>query len=1052
MLAFLYLAMAVGLGDALCRRFLRFGSAIHRWSTAFVVGLVGATWITYIGAALFPRAAQPLLFGNLLFAVTAGALLVLLRGRPAEMLPRPPGRTLWDLAVLAFWTAFTTWLMYNSLSLKDGILYMGGRQWSDFGATLAIVQSFAVGRNFPPQYPHFPGPPLAYHFLFHFEAGNLEWLGLKLHNSFNLLSITSVVAMVGLLMTLGERLFHSRAVGRLAASLFFFHGGLAYVPYFAQKTSWRDAFHSVIEQRDFLESLWPYRSESWGIWTLNIIANQRHLACAIAILLVVLVFLVDVYEWRLSLPKPRRRRDVPPVPAAAAPAPVAPEIAVVDDAAAHGQGATVVSAEAAAVPREAILEPAAEAPLAPSPVAEPAVGDPAMAAAVPSEPVPDPHPAPAPDLEPDPPLPLAPPPIPGETGWRLLASFVFAGFVLGMLPMWNGSVWVTGAVICVGLMVLLPLRVHMFSLLATAAIVGVPQILLSRAGAAVPGTPMQSYPAIWLGYVVDYPTWEKVATYLGFTFGVKWLLLAIALLLVSRLGRSLAIAIFGLVVMTFVVQFSREVAANHKFMFIWEAIVNLYAADVICRLGRRGFVTWMLGVILTLSIVLQGVIDVFPLVHDAKYEHRLEKDRFMTWLLASTDAHDVFLTHRFVTHSILFAGRKIFFGYEYYAWSVGYPVEARSLLYRQMYEERDPATLFGLLRENGIQYVTYDTFLDQSDMHLNLNEDVVRAYGPPVFEDTENFHGGIRVYKVPAADARPTGEIPAARPRPTEPGAAIAGRSRLDRPLGCVVRPSGEILVADAQFNRIVRVTPEGALIDVFGPTGYKEPNAVAVDPAGVVYVADTWNHRVQRLSVDGTPEAILRPPPSGFYAPRDLVLGPAGDLFVANTGQGQIVHYDASGVVSNVWGGIGEAPGQFREPTGLAVGDHEVYVADFANARIQVFSFDGQLARTWPVPEWKEAPRWHRPGLAFYDGVLYASSPVTRAVLAYTSQGEPKAPLTSPELSEPSGLAVSPEGVLFASDPPSGRVVRVAALPAARGASGAAHGARPTTRRVRPR
>jgi tripartite motif-containing protein 71 len=279
------------------------------------------------------------------------------------------------------------------------------------------------------------------------------------------------------------------------------------------------------------------------------------------------------------------------------------------------------------------------------------------------------------------------------------------------------------------------------------------------------------------------------------------------------------------------------------------------------------------------------------------------------------------------------------------------------------------------------------------------------------------------------------GTRPQAAARPTEPGAAVAGRSRLDRPLGCAVQASGELLVADAQWSRIVRVTPEGGLVDVFGPTGYKEPNAVAVDPSGAVYVADTWNQRVQRLSPDGTAERTLPPPTGGFYAPRDVAVSEGGDVFLANTGRGEILRYDASGNFVAAWGSIGSGPSQLREPTGVAIGGRELYVADFMNARIQVFSFEGQLARAWPVPEWQNAPAWHRPGIAFYNGTLYASSPVTHAVLAYGSGGEAKPPLTAPGIGEPGGLCVSPDGSLFVSDPPSGRIVRLSLPPAPKSA-----------------
>jgi uncharacterized membrane protein YphA (DoxX/SURF4 family) len=75
MLALIYLALAICLGDLLCRRFYEFTSFAHRCAAAVLVGLVVSSWFTYLAGLLFTRTQQPLLWGNLLFFLTTvGAL------------------------------------------------------------------------------------------------------------------------------------------------------------------------------------------------------------------------------------------------------------------------------------------------------------------------------------------------------------------------------------------------------------------------------------------------------------------------------------------------------------------------------------------------------------------------------------------------------------------------------------------------------------------------------------------------------------------------------------------------------------------------------------------------------------------------------------------------------------------------------------------------------------------------------------------------------------------------------------------------------------------
>lgn len=58
--------------------------------------------------------------------------------------------------------------------------------------------------------------------------------------------------------------------------------------------------------------------------------------------------------------------------------------------------------------------------------------------------------------------------------------------------------------------------------------------------------------------------------------------------------------------------------------------------------------------------------------------------------------------------------------------------------------------------------------------------------------------------------------------------------------------------------------------------------------------------------------------------------------------------------VFVTAWGERGSAPGQFNDPTGVAVHDNEIFVSDARNARIQVFSLDGNFKRhCWYQGRW---------------------------------------------------------------------------------------------------
>jgi DNA-binding beta-propeller fold protein YncE len=285
MLALVYLGLAIYLGDLLCRRFYRFVSTPHRWAAAILVGILLSTWFTYLAGLALAHTAEPLLSADLLFFVVApGAIFWLSRktSKVGTIAPRAPGSSRWDWITLGALFAAACLLLMGTLYVnKQSQLRLSAMKVSDFAPQLAIAQSFALGRNFPTEFLYYARWQTDYQFLFYFQAGNLEFLGLNLAWSVDVLSVLGLTSMLALVMALGELLFNSRIVGRVGAALFFFHGSVRYLT-------------------NFLPSAYRHRVETWGFWKQIAFVNQRHLPFAIGIFLLVLTFLVDQYRQRSS--------------------------------------------------------------------------------------------------------------------------------------------------------------------------------------------------------------------------------------------------------------------------------------------------------------------------------------------------------------------------------------------------------------------------------------------------------------------------------------------------------------------------------------------------------------------------------------------------------------------------------------------------------------------------------------------------------------------------------------------------------------------------------
>ena len=1070
MLALIYLGVAICVGDRLCGRFYRSVSAAHRWASAVLVGLLLSTCFTYLAARHLAGARNPLLWGDILFFAAAAIFLLKCSPKRASvpMEPQSSRSARWDWVILAVYGALACWMMFATLDFKDGVLLIGVNQWSDYGPNTAIVQNFAFGHNFPAEYPHFAGQPIRYHFLFYFLAGNLEFLGLSLVWSLNILSVLTLVCMLALVMAFGELLFKSRAVAWVASALFFFHGTLNLVPFLRAQTSIKGALLAVYHLGSYLTSGYPYRGEDWGIWTQVVFINQRHLASSIGIFLVVLVFLFDQYlerarrkkmdralaqatgpSWSRAVEEPfsaprveaqdkqsEEVAETAPTDAAQMPDDLrsvgqsvpeaetraASEAEPSETLASHEEASPTASYEPAGEVRtfgthaydeymrseadtisekaaepEIKVEPEAEAEVEVEPEAEvePEVEPEAIQLSEQSSrrqevvsvgetqasqvPVSEPGPVPA-------------------TSRGFLAQlvhenltagqgFIFSGLLLGALPYWNAPVFTAAAAVLAFLFFLFPCRRYMVGLAITAGLVGLPQVLALRAGNARTGASL-----IHWGYTLGNVPIMQVVRYLGFTFGLKWVLILIGLLFFSWRNIRLFIAICSLFLLTFCFQFSEEALANHKFVNIWLVLANLFAAYGLWRLWHLRIAGWaipsrLVAILLTIPIIAGGIIDFFP-IHNIGFVYtNYINDKLIGWIRTETKPNAIFLTDKFVNHPILLAGRRIFYGYTYFTWGAGYDLPTREAAYTKMYESKNAQQVFTLLKANNIDYVAFDGGI--RSFFKNSNEQQV--YAPnfkKVFEGTEYWQ--LTLYKVPEnADFVPAfpgvlpGSTPAAGISAFEGGKG-KGDGQFDFPRGIAVDKAGNILVADTSNGRLQKFSPSGIFVSVIGAPGagpgqFKEPCGMAFDSSGNIYVGDVGNGRVQKLKPDGSFLAEWKGPEPGFYGPRDVAIGPDNSVYVVDQGHSRIVKFDPNGKVVATWGAPGPKDGQLFDPTSVAAdGKNErVYVADARNKRIAVFDVNGKFIANWPVEEWNAPSGWFLQDLAVDSnaGLLYVSS-----------------------------------------------------------------------------
>ncbi len=121
-------------------------------------------------------------------------------------------------------------------------------------------------------------------------------------------------------------------------------------------------------------------------------------------------------------------------------------------------------------------------------------------------------------------------------------------------------------------------------------------------------------------------------------------------------------------------------------------------------------------------------------------------------------------------------------------------------------------------------------------------------------------------------------------------------------------------------------------------------------------------------------------------------------------------------------WGEKGPGPGQFNDPTGVAVAGGEVFVSDARNGRIQVFDLEGNFKRQFGKAGEGPGELGRPMNLTVHGGELYVPEYFNDRIQIFGLDGTPrrvigKAGKGPGEFSAPGGVAVAPNGDLFVVD-----------------------------------
>ncbi len=244
---------------------------------------------------------------------------------------------------------------------------------------------------------------------------------------------------------------------------------------------------------------------------------------------------------------------------------------------------------------------------------------------------------------------------------------------------------------------------------------------------------------------------------------------------------------------------------------------------------------------------------------------------------------------------------------------------------------------------------------------------LVRPYGVAMFDGkiyvADTRAGGLAIFDLKASSyALMTG----------------AGAGRMRRPFNIVIDADGTKYVSDIGRNQVLIYDRDDRFVAAYGARNELKPVGLAI-AAERLYVVDIEHHEVQVLDKrTGSLRFKFGRNKSDkdqrMFQPTNIAVGSDGDIYVVETGNFRVARYTPAGKFVREYGQVGQSPGQFARPKGIALDRADrLYVGDAAFQNVQIFDNEGRQLMAFGQPGGE------LPGLALpagvtidYDGVAF--------------------------------------------------------------------------------
>jgi hypothetical protein len=279
---------------------------------------------------------------------------------------------------------------------------------------------------------------------------------------------------------------------------------------------------------------------------------------------------------------------------------------------------------------------------------------------------------------------------------RAILKSVLIGATLGFSFILNMAVFLmTLVVLFAFLMFLKKERLYVFTSLVVTFLISFP---LYKYFTLVPST---FDITLKIGYLVENLNIQSFLSYWFHNLGIHLILIPAALIISTKFQRKVFFSFLALFIIGNTIQFSPEIAANHNFFII---VGSMFSAYFLVYLWNKRKIFKPLVLVLVFFLTFSGIIDFFPIANDSKIALADRSDPDVQWIIKNTPPDSVFLNTDYFMDKASIAGRKIFLGWPYFAWSQGYNTDERDNLRKDLLNSKDYSQFCKVVGSNNLNF------------------------------------------------------------------------------------------------------------------------------------------------------------------------------------------------------------------------------------------------------------------------------------------------------------------------------------------------------------